>query len=190
MPKFDNKKYFSLPKKEVAKLVEYIMGLDSQFYKTLYMFLLHGRRINEVLTLKYSNIDFINKTYTIGYTLSKNRKNQVFPLEDWQIVEIRKLQMVNPENIYLFQNIKTKQPITYTTVFRFHKKLRTNLELPTLTLHSFRHLVGFLMINSGYSLEVTAKVLGHQNIQSTQRYANLKMDLSKQAYSKTFSSFF
>ncbi len=189
MPKFDNKKYFSLPKKEVAKLVNYIMNIDNQFIKTLYIFLLHGRRINEVLTLKYEDIDFLNKTYTINYSLSKNRKNQVFPLEEWQLEEVLKLKYLEPYNRYLFENKQTNKPITYTSIFRVHKKLRADLNLPTLTLHSFRHLVGFLMINDGHSLEITAKVLGHQNIQSTQRYANLKMDKPKKAYSDVISAY-
>lgn len=189
LPKYDNKKYFSLPKKDVSRLIDYIMNMESQFYKTIYIFLLHGRRINEVLTLQYSDIDFNNKTYTINYKLSKNRKNQTFPLEDFQLYEIRELQKAFPNTKYLFENPTTKQNITYTSIFRVHKRLRNNLDLPNLTLHSFRHLVGFLLINKGHSLEVIAKILGQQNIQSTQRYSYMKMDKSKAAYEDIYSDF-
>jgi site-specific recombinase XerD len=50
-----------------------------------------------------------------------------------------------------------------------------------------RHLCGFLLVNNGYSLEITAKILGHQNISSTTRYANIEMSKAKNAYSKTIS---
>jgi len=181
MPKFDNKKYFSLPQKEVEKLVRYIMQIQDAKYRTIYTFLLHGRRINEVLQLKWKDVDFVNKTYMIGYKQSKNRKNYLFPLEQFQVNELLKLQEAYM-GIFVFENPKTEKPLTYTSVFRVHKKLRTELNIPFLTLHSFRHLMGFLMINKGYPVEVIAKVLGHQSIYSTQRYATLKMDVAQSAF--------
>jgi len=61
--------------------------------------------------------------------------------------------------------------------------------LDDFVIHNIRHLVAFLVVNNGYSLEVTAKILGHKTIQSTQRYAVLEMDKARKAYSKTIQSF-
>jgi site-specific recombinase XerD len=57
-------------------------------------------------------------------------------------------------------------------------------------IHSLRHLTGFLLVNNGFSMEITARILGHSSIQSTQRYAVLEMKKAKNAYSKTFSAYF
>lgn len=51
-------------------------------------------------------------------------------------------------------------------------------------------MVAFLIVNNGYSLEVTAKVLGHQSMQSTSRYAVLEMSQARSAYNKTITKNF
>ncbi len=186
MPKYDNKKYFQLPKKDVRRIVEYIFKIENQQYKTIYMFLLHGRRIEEVLTLENKNIDLNNRIYNINYKKSKINKTQHWHLEEFQITEIKKLREQYQTNKYLFENPKTKRPLTYTSMWRIHKKLRNDLELENFTLHNFRHLIGFLLINSGHSLEIIAKILGHQNISSTQRYSELKIDKASKAYRSVF----
>ena len=62
--------------------------------------------------------------------------------------------------------------------------------MPDFNIHAIRHMVAFLIVNNGYSLEVTAKVLGHQSISSTSRYAVLEMKQAKNAYSQTISKIF
>ncbi len=187
MPKYDNKKYFSMPKKDVKKFLVYVNNIENQLHKTLYLVLLHGRRFNETVTLPWSSVDLTKGLYFLNYTKTKTRKNQYYYLEDFQIKALQKLRLMYPDAKYVFEKPKTKNPITYTTFFRVHQECREKLNLPDFTIHSIRHLIAFLIVNNGYSLEVTAKVLGHQNIQSTQRYAILEMEKAKKAYSKTIN---
>ena len=189
MPKYDNKKYFTMSKKDVRKFVLYITTLESQLYKTLYFMLLHARRVGEVLNLRWSDIDLDKKIYYLHYSKTKTRKNQYYYLENFQVAELEKLRNKNPNAIYIFENPKTLKPIAYTSFFRIHKKLRSDLNLAEFNIHSIRHMVAFLLVNDGYSLEVTAKVLGHQSIQSTSRYAVLEMNHAKNAYKKTISKY-
>jgi integrase len=156
----------------------------------LYFILLHGRRINEALSLTWENIDFYQKSYNLDYSKTKTRKNQYYFLEDFQISELKKMKTASPNSKYVFENKKTKKPITYTSVFRIHKKLRIELNLPSFTIHSIRHMVGFLVVNNGFSLEITAKILGHSNIASTQRYAVLEMNKAKNAYKNISQQYF
>ncbi len=189
LPKYDNKKYFSMSKKDVKKLIEYINNISSVLYKTLYYMLLHGRRIGECLQIRWTDIDFTQKIYHLDYKSTKNRKNQYFYLEDFQIRQLLELRKISPNSIYVFENPNTKLPIRYTSFFRVHSKLRLDLEMPDFNIHSLRHLCGFLLINKGYSLEITAKILGHQNISSTIRYANIEMTKAKNAYRDTFRGY-
>lgn len=190
MPKYDNKKYFSMSKRDVKRFIEYINQLNSPMYKTLYFMLLHARRVGEVLNLKWSDIDFQKKIYYLHYSQTKTRKNQYYYLEDFQIAALEKLRNNNFESIFVFENPKTKKPIAYTSFFRVHNKLRKELNLIDFNIHAIRHMVAFLIVNNGYSLEVTAKVLGHQSIQSTSRYAVLEMNHAKAAYNKTITKNF
>lgn len=191
LPKYDNKKYFSLPKKDVKKLVEYITGIKDKRTKSIYMFLLHGRRISEVLNLKLENINLYNGIYKLESTDVKTKKTMFWKLEKFQLDIINDYYDSNKKdlNVYLFENTKTLRPITYTTFFKIHNNLKKDLNLMNFTLHNFRHLVGFLMINGGYSLEIIAKVLGHKSIMSTQRYSELKIDAATKAYSKIIKDF-
>jgi|GEM_PF-1187603 len=191
LPKYDNRKYFSLQKKEVKKLISYIMDIEDLQTKAVYMFLLHGRRISEVLTLKLININFNTGVYRVEADDMKAKKTKFWQLEKFQLNIISEYYYVNKKNIdiFLFENPKTKKPLTYTTFFKRHKILRNDLDLEDFTLHNFRHLVGFLMINGGYSLEVIAKVLGHGSIISTQRYSELKIQETTKAYSRTIKDY-
>lgn len=189
MPKYDNKKYFSMTKKDVKKFINYINNLESQIYKTLYMMLLHARRIGELLSIKWVDIDFSKKIYHLHYSQTKTRRNQYYHLEEFQTLELKKLEIMNPNAKYVFENPKTKKPIAYTSFFRVHLKTRKELNLPDFNIHAIRHMIAFLIVNNGYSLEITAKVLGHQSIQSTSRYAVLEMNHAKTAYNKTISQY-
>lgn len=190
MPKYDNKKYFSITKKDVNRIVTYISTIESQLYKTLYFLLFHGRRVDETRTLLWSSVDLESKVYYLDYEKTKNRKNQYFYLEEFQIIELKKLKKLNPNSKYLFENPKTKQPITYSSIFRIHKKLRLELNLPSYSLHSIRHTTAFLLVNNGYSLEIVAKLLGHSDIKSTSRYAVLEMNKAQKAYKTTIANLF
>jgi len=190
LPKYDNKKYFSLPKKDVRKLINYILKMKSPREKAIYAFLLHGRRINETLSIKISNINFTTGIYKLESSDSKIKKTKFWKLEQFQLdIIYNYYKTISSNQVYLFENKKTKKPMTYTTIWRVHKDLREELNMPDFTLHMFRHTIGFLLINGGYSLEVIARVLGHTNIVSTQRYSEMKIDVATKAYSKLMNSY-
>lgn len=189
MPKYDNKKYFSISKRNVKRIIKYIVDMDDEIYKSIYFMLLHSRRISEVLSLKWCDIDFTSNIYYLNYQNTKTRKNQYYYLEKFQAMQLKKLRGLNPESIFVFENALTKKPYTYTSVFRVHKRMRNELELSDFTIHSMRHMVAFLMVSNGYSLEITARVLGHSSISSTARYATVEMKKARTAYYKTFSEF-
>lgn len=187
MPKYDNMKYFTISQEKTKRVYDYIFyRMRPSFYSTLFKFLLHGRRVNEVLTLRWSDIDIDNGFYRIRFENSKVDRNLVFPLEDFLIEGLKKL---NSSTEFVFESPQTKRPISYTSVLKRMKALRSTVEVPHMTIHSFRHLIGFVAINNGMSQESIAEILGHTSLSATKRYANVKLDFKRHAYAKIFQLF-
>lgn len=55
--------------------------------------------------------------------------------------------------------------------------------------NDIRHLIGFVGINSGYSLEQIGSVLVQTSTTTTRRYPNMKSDSAKQVLSHMFDKF-
>ena len=48
-------------------------------------------------------------------------------------------------------------------------------------LHDLRHAFASMMVNSGASLPIVGKILGHSNVSTTQRYAHLEENPARKA---------
>lgn len=58
-----------------------------------------------------------------------------------------------------------------------------------MRLHNIGHLIGYVGINSDYSLEQIGSILGHTSTATTRRYSNIKSDSAKQVLSHMFNRF-
>ncbi|EOH0076292.1 tyrosine-type recombinase/integrase, partial [Campylobacter jejuni] len=64
------------------------------------------------------------------------------------------------------------------------QKLKTPIRL-----HDLRHLIGYIGINMGISLEAIGETLGHSSIGVTKRYANIKNETINSTLNAIFSNF-
>lgn len=177
-PDYDPNKYFNLSEEKVKALFTEIMNIANNQYRIMFMFLLRGRRAGEVLSLEWSDINFENKTYTIKDSQSKIRKNLIFPLDDELIEHFEYLE--KRDNDFIFINPKTNKPY-FTFPIRQWNRIRANIGIEDMTIHDFRHLLGFTLVNKNVPLEHISKALGHSKITTTQRYSNQKEMMAKQA---------
>ena len=110
LPKFDNKRYFdysvSIQKKFIKAISE-----NKEPGADIFFFLLHGRRKNEVLSLKFSDINFKTRTYTIPFKINKAKRDMVYKMSDElydhlyrRYIEAKKQ---NKLNSYVFVNPST-----------------------------------------------------------------------------------
>lgn len=68
------------------------------------------------------------------------------------------------------------------------RKYRRLAKLPeSLSFHNLRHSCASWMVMQGVPLSVVQHVLGHSDIQVTQRYAHLAPDVMKKAMQETFA---
>jgi len=175
-PKYDNTRYFSLPDDKVKALVKEIMNIPDNHYRVMFMFLLRGRRSNEVRSLQWEDINFNNKSYIIRDYNNKIRKNQTFLLDD-ELLE--HLEIIKEKKGLLFKSPRTGNKLTAIPK-RLWKRIQENIGI-TMRIHDFRHLLGFILINNNVPIEGVSKALGHANITITQKYSNQKEQMAKKA---------
>ncbi len=63
--------------------------------------------------------------------------------------------------------------IKQQAVIEFHHGMRDKYALPEVRMHDLRHSMASNMVNSGRSIFEVAKVLGHTQIRTSQRYSHL-----------------
>ena len=173
LPKFDNRRYFTLSVDLQKKYIKAILEFDEEPYKDIFLLLLHGRRLSEVLNLEWEYIDLNNGIMYLSATQNKSRKNLSFEMTD--ILAVRLFARTDKNKAlmsgYVFINPKTNKP--YRDVRRAWKRLLESNKLPKIRIHDMRHLVATYSINTlKLSVEHVSHTLGHTDIKTTQRYIN------------------
>jgi site-specific recombinase XerD len=173
LPKFDNTVDFQLSDEKRKRLYDEILKYEPLKYRGIMLFLYFGRRQNEVLTLKWQNIDFEHNVYTIEDIYSKIRRRQEYPLlkplKDFLI------EFGIHKTGYVFKG-ETTPHVTKNTFRNHWKILLENAGIEKMRIHDTRHLLGNTMVNKGQSLEAIGKVLGHSSTAVTKRYAKTSLN--------------
>lgn len=173
LPRFDNTVDFQLSDEKRKKLYEEMKKYEPLQYRGIMLFLYFGRRQNEVLTLKWQNINFEQKTYVIEDIYSKIRRRQEYPLLK-PLEDFLKDFGINKTG-YIFKG-ETTPHITKNTFRKHWAKLLKNANIEKMRIHDTRHLLGNTMVNKGFTLEAVGKSLGHSSPQVTKRYAKTSLN--------------
>ncbi len=64
----------------------------------------------------------------------------------------------------------------FKDIKRFWEDVREKAELPAVRIHDLRHTFASLVVSGGVTLPMIGKLLGHMQVQTTQRYAHLLDD--------------
>lgn len=81
LPKFDNRRYFDYSVAVQKKIIKAIIE-NKGYNADIFFFLLHGRRKNEVLSLKWRDINFKTSSYTIPAKINKAKRNMIYQMSD------------------------------------------------------------------------------------------------------------
>lgn len=159
----------------------YYYALDRKVNRThnqirgVYIWLMHGRRLNEVLSLKWEHINLGDKTYKIIGDNNKARKDMEYILTKYQSEAIGRPKKKG----YVFPSINdTKKALSKETI-RNHD---VGLFEEGMHKHDLRHCIGGYLINRGELKEVIGVILGHtQNKSITDRYAKVQKKTANRA---------
>ena len=177
IPKFDNTRYFSLPNEKAKALIDEIMNIADNKYRIMFMFLLRGRRSNEIRSLTWSDINFEDKIYTIQDYNNKTRSKQTYLLDN-EIIE--HLKLLPKDSGLIFKSNVTGEKLTAIPK-RLWKRIKENANIDNMRIHDFRHLLGYTLVNNKVPLESIQRALGHKQITTTQKYSNQREQMAKDA---------
>lgn len=157
---------------ELPGLVEAIgKELNQYVVAAIWLYLLTGLRKEELLTLKWTDIDLERKELKL--TDTKNGKAHYLPLSVAAIDVLKQVQRVE-DNPYV---IVGKNPGCHlVNIAKPWERIRKAAGLEDVRLHDLRRTVGSWLAQSGSSLHLIGKVLNHSNQSTTAIYARFGQD--------------
>jgi len=167
----DNHRVRYLSTLERKRLLNACMEVSwSKLYLLVLTAITTGARRGELLSLRWSDIDFDRQTAYVQTT--KNGQPKVLPLTNDVIKELIKFRTRN-DSLIFNSEIKLNKAFCFTK--QWNNALK-EAKLEDFTFHCLRHTCASYLAQSGASLLEIADVLGHKQISVTKRYAHLCVD--------------
>ena len=140
-------------------------------WKMLYLLVLMaittGARRGELLSLRWTDIDFEKQAAYVNNT--KNGEAKVLPLTIDVINELQ-LFIQNDSSLIFGSKITPSNPYVF---YKPWKRAVEEAELIDFRFHDLRHTTASYLAQNGATLLEIADVLGHKQIEVTKRYAHL-----------------
>lgn len=185
-PKLEKKLPNYLNYNEMEELLESIdisttEGLEKRLL--IEMFYSTGCRVSEMINVKISDIDFINKTIRI---MGKGSKERIVYFGDYASKYLDNYLSKVKCDKYLFTN-KKGEKLTINEVEQIVKDIMKHISIKThVTPHTLRHTFATHLLNNGADIKTVQELLGHANLSTTGIYTHVSSDRLKDIYFKTF----
>lgn len=150
----------------VAQVREIADHCSPQVKAAVWFALLTGARRGEILQVRKEHIG--EDTITLPASHTKTNRMRVIPI----IPALRPWLDFFPLQIE-FEGVKSGW-----------QRARVAAGMPHVNFHDLRHSCASIMLGLGVDLYTISKVLGHSNVQTTQRYAHLQVDAQRAALQK------
>jgi len=144
---------------------------NSQLKYIIPLLLLLGCRKRELLDSRWKEFDLERRIWRIPR--SKSGKSRHVPLSQVALEILAQLPRFEGCP-YVVPNLDTLKP--FVQLHRAWDNARKAAGLPDVRMHDLRHSMASNMVNSGRSIYEVAKVLGHSQLKTTQRYAHLSQE--------------
>ncbi|WP_111735817.1 tyrosine-type recombinase/integrase [Roseovarius amoyensis] len=134
--------------------------------------MLTGARVGEVRQARFEQFNLELGIWSKPAAITKQRKIHRVPIsEDVAAIVRQRLLLVPKGNPWLFPGDVPGQPVR--EIRRFWKRIQKEAGIEDARIHDLRHTFASLLVSGGASLEMIGKLLGHTQMQTTQRYAHL-----------------
>ena len=134
--------------------------------------MLTGARVGEVRQARFEQFNLDLGIWSKPAATTKQRKVHRVPIsEDVAAIVRQRHLLVLKGNLWLFPGDVPGQPVK--EIRRFWQRVQKEAGIEDARIHDLRHTFASLLVNGGASLEMIGKLLGHTQMQTTQRYAHL-----------------
>lgn len=183
LPPLNNERGIDLSIKEIEDLFKELRDFPLSPIREIFMFLMHGRRRNEVLTLEWSDINFENNTYVIKSMNNKARINMTYflskRLKDALInigIERKGYVFKKTSNSSLAYSHDALNHYWKTKEYKYaNRKGSPSKYVRPITMHQIRNAIATYLKNEmGLGNDIVGQLLGHkQNKTVTDRYGKI-----------------
>ncbi len=143
-----------------------------------------GCRLNEIMTLKWGDVDFENGCLRLSDSKTGARVVHLGPPALDLLSNLKR----QPNNLWV---ICGKIPGTNRKeIQKFWQRIRKSAGIEDVRIHDLRHSFASNAVAQGMSLPMFGKLLGHTQVQTTARYAHLAADPIKAAASQISGNIF
>ena len=195
-PKYKKRMPTFLSKEQVEKIVERIdlnEKLDNRNKKRdqaiIMLFFSSGIRLNELISIKLSDIDFSdNKIKVFG----KGKKQRIVNFDNYTkdlmiqyLKVIEKYPLVKKiynNNLFVDKKNKALKERKVQTIVMNNLK---QLNLASYGPHTLRHSFATHLLNNGVSINAIQSLLGHESLSSTQIYTHVTIGGLKETIKKS-----
>ena len=163
---------------------DFIIRRDELVIEILYQ---TGIRQSELRNIKDNDIDTNKQTIKI---LGKRNKERIIPIEKDLInlisryLNLRNKQFPERKNNNLIVNNKGEESTPKFIYNIVHKILKEVTTVEQKSPHVLRHTFATHLLNRGADIRAIQKMLGHNNLSSTQVYTHNTIDKLKETYKK------
>ena len=195
-PKYKKSMPTFLSKEQVEKIVERIdlnEKLDNRNKKRnqaiIMLFFSSGVRLNELISIKLSDIDFSNNKIKV---FGKGKKQRIVNFDNYTkdlmiqyLKVIEKYPLVKKiynNNLFVDKKNKALKERKVQTIVM--NNLR-QLNLASYGPHTLRHSFATHLLNSGVSINAIQSLLGHESLSSTQIYTHVTIGGLKETIKKS-----
>ncbi|MCM1415703.1 MAG: site-specific integrase [bacterium] len=178
-----NKKIKVYTKTEQARILSTVWRQMDIFKMAVFLSLLTGLRLGELCALKWSDIDFEEKTLSIKRTVQRlrakdgNKKTVLMETEPKSSGSSREIPLLDASiNLLLsFQNggeyiFGGDRPLDPRTMQNRYKRIIKEAGVAYKNFHTLRHTYATNCMDGGADAKALSEMLGHSNIQTTMNY--------------------
>ncbi len=157
---------------ELPALIEAVDKEQNLYARiAIWLYLLTGVRKTELLTSKWSDVDFERKELRLSDT--KAGRVHYVPLNEAAMDLLSRVPRLQDNPYIIPGSIKGKHLVNIAKPWG---RIRKEAKLEDMRLHDLRRTVGSWLAQSGNSLHLIGKVLNHSNQSTTAVYARFAQD--------------
>ena len=150
-----------------------LLESSSPALKAILLCALHtGMRKNEILSLKWDNVDLEKKIITLEHTNTKSKKTRRIPINSTLRRIFLEQRLKAGSSNYVFLSTKGSPYKRHDSLKQSYAGACKRAYIEGLRFHDLRHTAATRMIESGASIVAVSRILGHSDLKTTMRYAH------------------